>query len=149
MTSVNTQKDAQDAHFRIKKIHGYKGLEVSVSITSKWWKQWRDVIGASLALSVRPCVYVRVQRPRAIDGLVAVFHYVRACGRARTSTARTVDRPPSVVHQPCIRAFMLVQYIWLFSNSQMLTLINDKWCRELIATWSVFVDKTSYVLPNS
>ena len=76
----------------------------SIFVTSKWWKPWRDVIWPSLSLLVRPCVYVRAQRSRVVDGLAAGSCYVRACERARTSTARAVDRPSSVIHQP----FMLV-----------------------------------------
>ena len=32
----------------------------SISIICKWWKQWRDVIGVSLAINPSVCVCVRV-----------------------------------------------------------------------------------------
>ena len=80
-------------------------MEVSIFKTTKWWKQWHVVIVPSLSLLVRPCVYVWAQRSRAVDELAAVSRYACVCGRARTVTARAVDRPPSVVHQPVYTDF--------------------------------------------
>ena len=77
------------------------------------WRHW----ASSLSLLVRPCVYVWVQRLRAVDGLAAVFRYVRACGWARTLTVRAVDRPPSVVHQPGY-ASCKISNEWILNNKQ-------------------------------
>ena len=54
--------------------------QLSIFITSKWRKQSRDVIGDGILL------LVRVRVGAAVD-------------RVRTS-ARAVDQPTSVVHQP-------------------------------------------------
>ena len=56
---------------------------------------WPDVIGGSLSLLVRPCVYVWAQR------LIELAHFTASQHR------RSIDLRPSFM-SPCIRAFMLV-----------------------------------------
>ena len=71
-------------------IHTHDILLLSISIICKWRKQWRDVIGSSLSLLVRPCVCVWTELelwPPVSTGFHAFV------------VSSAVDRPPSVVHK--------------------------------------------------